>query len=348
MRPVAEGAETGGGLGGRVRTVLARVDDVVRRHAALAVPVAVFKKFGDDRGGQWAALVAYYGFFSLFPLLLAFTMILGLVVQGNEELQDRILDSALSQFPIIGEQIRIKTGALQGSAVALVVGVVTAVWAGMGVVLTLEDAMDDLWDVPRRDRPDFVKRRVRALLGLVVLGVAAIVSSGLAALGTTTGSGWLRVPALVGTVALQGVVIGAAFRYLTVAPVTWRATAPGAITAAVGWTALLALGSWLVGRQLREAEPLYGFFAIVLGLLSWIYLGAQLLLLSAELNVVLSRRLWPRSLQPPPLTEPDRQALSSQAEEQEARPEQDVHVHFDETPDRAADDPPDRRPPARG
>jgi YihY family inner membrane protein len=309
--------------------MLSRVDAILRRHTVLAVIVATVKKFGDDRGGRWAGLVAYYGFFSLFPLLLVLTTILSFVVQDDPELQARILESALAQFPIIGDQIRDNLGELRGSVIALVVGMLGALWAGMGVVLTLEDAMDDLWDVPRRDRPDFLGRRLRALVGLAVLGAAALLLAGLTAVGTMAGTfGWLRLPVLVATVALDAVVFGAAFRYLTVAPIRWRDVLPGAMTAAAGWTALLAIGSWLVARQLDRAEVLYGFFAIVLGLLSWIYLGAQMALLSAELNVVLARRLWPRSLQPPPLTEPDREVLSAQVEEEATRPEQDVHVHF--------------------
>jgi YihY family inner membrane protein len=298
------------------------------------VPIAVAKKFGDDDGGRWSALVTYYGFVSLFPLLLAFTTIVSFVVQGDRELQSRILESALSQFPIVGDQIRQNLGALRGSVLALAIGVVGAVWAGMGVVLTLEDAMNGIWDVPRRARPSFVRGRLRALVGLVVLGIAAIVSAGLTALGAALDpSGWPRMIGIAGTLALNVGVAATAFRYLTVAPVRWRDVLPGAVAASVVWWLLLSIGSWPVGRQLGHASALYGFFAIVLGLLSWIYLGAQSLLLSAELNVVLARRLWPRSLQPPPLTESDRRVLAAQAEEAAARPRQDVHVHFGEDAD---------------
>jgi YihY family inner membrane protein len=323
-----------------VREILDRADRVQHRHPVLAVTVAVFKKFGDDRGGHWAALVAYYGFFSLFPLLLVFATLLAFVVRGNEDLQERILESALSQFPIIGEQIRQNLGALQGSIGPLVIGIVGAIWAGTGVILTLQSAMDELWDVPRRARPNFLKSRLRAFLALIVFGVATITASTLAALGATGGSfGWaLRILAIAGTFLLNAVVIGGAFRYLTVADVRWRQVVPGALLSAVTWMALLALGTWLVDRQLRGASELYGFFAIVLGLLSWLYIGAQIMLLSAELNVVLARGLWPRSLLPPPLTEPDRDVLSAQATEQAARQSQDLHVHFGE-PDRVESGP---------
>ncbi|MGH2673700.1 MAG: YihY/virulence factor BrkB family protein [Actinomycetota bacterium] len=306
---------------------LERVDRLQRRHPLLAVPFALLKKFGDDRGGQWAALVAYYGFFSLFPLLLVFTTLLSFAVQDNPELRLRILDSALSQFPIIGDEIERNLGHLEGSVVALVIGIVASLWAGMGVVITVQGALNDLWDVPRRARPNFLWSRLRALLALIALGVAALAASVLAGFGTTSDRVGHRALAFAGTFLLNVFVFGAAFRYLTVARVRWRQILPGALVAAAAWMALLVLGSWLVDRQLRQAEQLYGFFAFVLGLLSWIYLGAQVMLLSAEMNVVLARRLWPRGLRPP-LTEVDRLVLSTQAEEAVARAEQDVHVHF--------------------
>lgn len=306
---------------------LERLDRIQRRHPLLAVPVALLKKFGDDRGGQWAALVAYYGFFSLFPLLLVLTTLLSFAVQDNPELRLRILDSALSQFPIIGDEIQANLGHLEGSVVALVVGIVASLWAGMGVVITIQDALNNLWDVPRRARPNFLWSRLRALLALIALGFAAVAASVLAGIGTTSGGEGLRALAFGGTFLLNVFVFAAAFRYLTVARVRWRHILPGALVAAVAWMALLVLGSWLVGRQLPRARELYGIFAFVLGLLSWIYLGAQVMLLSAEMNVVLSRRLWPRGLRPP-LTEADRLVLSAQAKEAVAGAELDVHVHY--------------------
>jgi YihY family inner membrane protein len=279
----------------RVRRAIARADRFQRRRAWSAVPVAVLKKFGDDRGGRWAALIAYYGFLSIFPLLLAFTTILALVVEGNDELQSRILGSALAQFPIVGAEIQENLGALPGSWAALAIGLGLAIWGGIGVVLALGDALDDVWGVPRRGRPGFLRGRLRALAALAVFGALTIGSGVLAGIGATAGAPgrWLSI---LGTFAFDLVAIAAAYRYLTIAGVRWREVLPGAAAAAAAWIALLSVGTWLVDRQLRHASDLYGFFGIVLGLLSWMYLGAQVLLLSAELNVVLARRLWPRGL----------------------------------------------------
>jgi membrane protein len=323
------------GLGDRVKGVLGKADEVHRRSKWIAVPVAVFKKFGDDRGGNHAALIAYYGFFSLFPLLLAFTTILGFVVEDNEALRQRLLDTALANFPVIGNQIKVQS--LDGSILALVIGILGALWAGMGVILTLQAAFDDVWDVPRRSRPNFLKGRLRALLALMAFGIGIGLAAALGALGGAGGSFGLvlRGVALVGTLALNGLLFAAMYRYLTVAPVTWKQSLPGAGLAAVGWMLLLALGSWFVSHQINGASQTYGTFAFVIGLLAWIALTAQLILLGAELNVVLARRLWPRALQPPPLTPADREVLAAQAHEEEARPSEDVDVTF-EPPDAPA------------
>jgi YihY family inner membrane protein len=291
----------------------------------------VVRKFGDDRAGHWAALVAYYGFFSLFPLLLVFVTVLGFIIQGEPDLQRQILRSALSQFPIIGTQIERNVHALTGSVWVLALGIAGATWSGLGVVTTVQGAMDEVWNVPRRDRPPFVKSKLEALGALLVFGTATVLAGLLAGFGTNGGGAGpgLRIVALVGTFVLNLAVFAAAFRYLTEADVSWRDVLPGALTAAVAWMVLLVLGSWIVDRQIRGATEVYGFFAIVIGLLGWIYLATQVVLFSAELNVVLKRRLWPRSVvDVPPTTEPDRRALAGEATEEAALPEQAVEVRF--------------------
>ena len=321
-----------GGIGGKVQQVAAKADEVHQRTPWLAIPIAVVKKFGDDRGGNHAALIAYYGFFSLFPLLLAFTTVLGFLVEGNEELRQSLTDTVLANFPVIGDQIEVKS--LEGSVAALVIGLVGAIWAGMGVILSVESALDDIADVPRRERPNFLKGRLRALLALMAFGLGIAMTAGLGAIGGAGGSfGFvLRGLALLGTFALNVALFAAAYRFLTVANPTWRQVLPGAVMAAVGWMILLALGSWLVANQIEGASETYGTFAFVIGLLAWIGLSAQLFLFGGELNVVLARGLWPRALKPPPLTSADREVLAAQAKEAEARPTQDVDVAF-EPPD---------------
>src|SRR5918999_650685 len=114
-----------------MKDLLGRVDRYQRANAWLGFPIAVFKKFGEDRAGQLAALVAYYGFFAMFPLLLVAVTVLGYVLGGDVSAQERVLDSALSQFPVIGDQIRENIGVISGSGAALAVGIGRALWAGL-------------------------------------------------------------------------------------------------------------------------------------------------------------------------------------------------------------------------
>jgi membrane protein len=317
---------------GAAQRMLRRADDVQRRHTALAFPFAVLKKFGDDRASQLAALISYYGFFSLFPLLLLFVTVVALVVRDDPHLRERLLDSAVSQFPIVGTRIGKTIDDLTRSSFTLSIGVVGALWSGTAVVAAAQHAMDEVWDVPRVERPGIANRVMRAFLLLFVFGASIVVSTLLA--GTGGDTGWnatlLKTLPLAGTALVSVAVFAFAFRVLTVAHVSWKDVLPGAVFAAVAWTILLMLGGWLVDRHLRNASHVYGFFAIVIGLLAWISLAAQLFLLAAEINVVRVRRLWPRSLAAPPLENKDREVLAGQAEEERARPEERVDVTFEE------------------
>ena len=309
-----------------------RIDGFQQRRSWLAFPVAVMKKFGDDRAGNLAALIAYYGFFSIFPLLLVFTALLGLVLRTNPELQGKIIGSALAQFPIIGDQVRHNLPALsgKGAGVALGIGTITALWAGLGVMQAAQNALNDVSDVPMKARPNFVQTRLRSLIMLVVLGSFALLSTVLAGLGTWEGSLGvvMRVVGFAGSLVLNFIAFTIAYRVLTDRDLSWRDVVPGAAFAAITWGALQALGSFYLSHQLKHSTQVYGFFGFVLGLLAWIYLGAQILLLGAEVNVVKRKRLWPRSLMPPPLIEADKRALERHAKVEERRPEQTVDVSF--------------------
>lgn len=275
---------------------LRRLDRFQRRHAALAVPVAVAKKFGDDSGGSLSGLIAYRAFFSLFPLLLLMTTLFGYLLDGNPELRREVVDSTLAQFPVIGEQVQGRS--LQGSGVALAVGLGGALWAGFGVVLATEEALDRVWAVPRRDRAGFLASRLRALGLLALLGGATLASTVLSGLAAGSGA-WLgAVGGVAISAALNLAVFAAIYHLLSSVGLPLRASLPGAVLAAAGWTALQLLGGWFLAHEVRGATPVYGTFAVVIGLLAWIQLGATLTVLAAELNAVVERRLWPRSLDP--------------------------------------------------
>jgi membrane protein len=314
-----------------LKRLLQAVDEFQQGRRWLAFPVAVVKKYGEDQAGQRAALLAYYGFFSLFPLLLVAVTVLSFVLHGRADLSERVVDSTLAQFPVIGDQIRdeVESSRLRGSGLALVAGLALTLWGGLGVAEAAQAAMNGIWNVPRRRYPNFLLRRLRGLAWLVILGgglLLASVVSGFAAAADTAWSGPAGV-ALSTVVNMLLFLVG--FRVLTVRNVSLRALLPGAVLAALAWALLQWLGGWYVARQLSRASATYGTFALVIGLLSWLYLASTVTLLAAELNVVRQRRLWPRSLAPPPLGQPDERVLEGLAKQEERLPDQRVEVSFE-------------------
>lgn len=312
------------------RTVHA-IDRFQRRYRWAGFPFAVVKKYGDDQAGYLAALIAYYGFFSVFPLMLVFVSVLGIVLANSPQLRQEIIDSALAQFPIVGPTIAEEVHAITGDAVALTVGIVTALWAGLGVVQATQNAMNQIWEVPRKDRPNFFISRLRSLLMLVVLGTMLLASTYFSGLATARGSnGAALVTWEIGLSLLFNLLLFLLiYRVLTRVELGWREVVPGAIIAAVLWTALQGVGGFYVEHTIKRASNVYGTLALVIGLLVWIYLGGQLTLLCAEINVVRVRRLWPRGLVQPPFTEADQRAMRAGTLIEQRRPEQQITVSFE-------------------
>jgi membrane protein len=312
-----------------IRWALGRADQAQQGRRWLAFPFAVWKKFGDDQAGYLAALIAYYGFFSLFPLLLVFVTVMGVVLRSHPGLRDSVLHSTLAQFPVIGTEIRVNS--LHASGLALVIGIVGALWAGLGVTQAAQNAMNTVWHVPRTERPNFFVSRVRGLILLAVLGTITVAATVVSGLGTARGTlVAVRVLTVLGSLALNLAMYLVAFRVLTRRRLSWRDVFAGACVGAVAWTILQFFGTFYVSHQVAGAKATYGTFAFVIGLLVWIYLGAQVTLYAAEVNVVRREHLWPRSLTGSPLTEADRRAYGAIAGADQQVDQEDVQVHFDD------------------
>lgn len=311
-----------------------RIDAFQRRYPASGFPLAVVYKFVDDQGGYLAALIAYYAFVSLFPLLLLFTTILGFVLRGDAALQERIVDSALAQIPVVGSQLG-DPSQIGGGTTAVVIGVAGAVYGGLGVAVAIQNAMNTVWSVPRNERPDPIRVRLRGALLLSTVGTAIIaltVVNGAAAaidLGTVG-----RVLAVVGSVVVTSIVFTIAFRIGTARSVSVRDVLPGAIGAALIWQALQSFGSVYVAHVIANASATNGVFAVVLGLLAFLYIAAVLIVFCLELNAVRVDRLYPRSLLTPftdnvILTPGDEAAYAAQAMAQRSKGFEEIEVTFD-------------------
>jgi membrane protein len=327
---------------GQIKAALKKLDRYQQRHPWLGFPIAVQKKFGEDQGGSLAGLIAYYGFFSLFPLLLVFTSILGFVLQGDPSAQQKIVNGAIGQLPVVGEQIR--TGALHGSGVALAIGAVAAILSGLGVTLAAQDAFNRVYAVPRTERPNFLKARLRGLATLAVLGTFQVVAT--AATGFVAGGGvGLAIAGLALALSLNVLLFFLAFRLLTEKSVPTRELWPGVLTAAVVWDVLQTVGSLYIHHVVQGATSTYGTFALVIGLLTWLFLGARVVVYAAEVNVVWTRRLWPRSLTDPPI-EADRRALAAMTRIEQHDRKQAIEVSFEPPDDSSQPGENGRRTPA--
>ncbi|MGZ5364030.1 MAG: YihY/virulence factor BrkB family protein [Mycobacterium sp.] len=311
------------------------LDRIQRRSRVTGFLIAIVYKYVDDQGGYLAALITYYAFVSLFPALLLLTTVLGVLLAGHPELQEQILQSAVAQFPVIGEQLGQPEG-LSGGTLGVVVGIAGALYGGLGAGQAVQNAMDTLWAVPRNDRRDPIRARARSLLLLAVLGSALI--------GTTILAAVNRVSESFGIVGKAGIVIAAVLintgvclvvlRVSTARDVTYRQVAPGALAAAVIWQLLQWFGAIYISHVVMSASATNSVFALVLGLLAFLYLAATTLLLCAQGNVVATDRLYPRSLLTPftdnvDLTHGDRKTYIGQAKAQRAKGFQRIDVTFD-------------------
>ncbi|HWL97835.1 MAG TPA: YihY/virulence factor BrkB family protein [Nocardioidaceae bacterium] len=319
--------------------MIAAIDGYQRRHGWLGFPLGVVYKFFDDQGGYLAALITYYAFLSIFPLLLLASSVLGFVLQDNPELRADILESAVAQFPVIGSELTTTQG-LTGSTAAIVIGLLGALYGALGIAQATQHAMNVAWSVPRNRRPNPLFSRLRSLLLLAIAGLSVLSITLLSLLAAELGwlgaeqSVWSRMLVTVLTVAISAVVFSLLFWLATTDAHDIRDVVPGAVIAALLLHGMQLVGAAYVGTVVRNTSLTYGVFAVVLGLLAWIYICAILMVMCIELNVVVERQLYPRALLTPftddvDLTDADRRAYTAYANAQRTKGFETVHVSFD-------------------
>jgi membrane protein len=313
-----------------VQRAVRAADRLQQRHAWLAVPVAVWKKFGDDRAGNLAALVAYYAFVAIFPLLLVLVTVLDIVLKNDSGLRQRVLNAALTQYPVVGPDLERSIGRLHETGFALVIGLAGTFLGARGVASALQNALNSAWEIPFARRPGFPWSWLRSFALMFVIGVGFIVTTSLTTLAGGAGrvlpGAGAHVLAVAVSLALNFGLFWLGFRLATAHEVTWKQLRLGAVMSAVVWQVLQTFGGYLLSHQLAHASPLYGTFALVLGLITWFYLQAELTLYAVEINVVRAYRLWPRSIAPPPYTEQDRRAYELYADVEKRRKQEDIMV----------------------
>lgn len=307
----------------------------------LGYPIAVIYKYYDDQGPYLASIITYYAFIAIFPIMLLASSILGFVLQGNSQLQEDLIDSALAQFPIIGTQLNLPDG-LKGSTGAIIIGAVVAIYGALGLGQSVQNALNIAWSVPRNSRPNPFLLRLKSLILLMTAGVAVLVVSALSILGSSTEvfsdnvDSTIRWAIQVATVLLNGTVLTILFRLGSAREHRIRYAAPGGFATALMWLVLQYFGTLYVTQVLAKAGPVNQTFGLVLGLMGLIYFASVMGVLGMEINVVLARRLWPRALLTPftdnvELTEADRRAYVGYARAQRHKGFETVEVTFTDT-----------------
>jgi uncharacterized BrkB/YihY/UPF0761 family membrane protein len=319
-----------------LRDVIGAVDRWQRRTPWAGVPYAVMKKFGDDNANLVVVALAWYGFTAIFPLLLVTITVLARI--GAHSLGTGILNT-LHEFPVIGQQFNpAKPNALHGSTLGLVVGLLGLLYGAQGVTQTAQQAMATVWHIPQTQRTGFVPRLGRSLAGLVTIGGAFLVNAALTTYATASKTGLgIEILVLAGLLLINVALYFATFTLLTAKAIGPRGLLPGAVLGAIAFTALLTLGTGLMTHQLKNAQATYGAFGLVIGIVTLLLLLAKLSMYAAELNPVLSRRLYPRALpmidQP---TDADRRVLAGLAYAEQRRDDEVIAVGFGEDAHREA------------
>ena len=313
------------------KPLMSAADKFQQRRTALAFPVAVWKKFGDDSAGSLAALIAYYAFASIFPLLLVLVTATNMVLQNNPHLKKTVEAKATADFPGLGQELLPSHG-ISGAGFALAIGIILTLLAARGVANAAQDAFNEVWEVPIVRRPGFFPGMLRSIGLLLAVGIGEIVTLILAGLAGGAGHSFSGVGAYVAATVVALILnVGLfwlAFRLGTASEVAGRDLWLGAIISAVAWQILQSVGAYLLRHFVSHSSAGAGTFAVVLGLLAWLYLQAQITLYAVEISVVHARRLWPRSMFPPPLTASDLRAFQMYAQVQQRRPEQQIESRF--------------------
>ncbi len=319
----------------RTRSAVASLDAWQRDHTVSAVAYAVSKKFGDDHANRFVISIGWYGFIAIYPTILAAITILSLI--GAPSLGNSLV-TTLHSFPVIGAEFNPqRSSTLHGSPVALIVGLLGLVYGAQGATLTAQEAMAQVWSVPTLDLPKLPVRLGRSLLGLITIGSCFVANAPLAALATGSGAPpWAEALLIVAMIVINAVFYLAAFLVLTPAKRPPLSFAAGALFGSVGFTLLITLAVGLVQHQLRHSTETYGQFGVVIGLVGFLFLLAKLSLYGAELNSVLARRLWPRTLPGGEPTPADDQVLRDIAQQEVRRKDQRIRVTFGEDPSEPA------------
>ena len=297
----------------RIQTILNAIDNWQRRHRFTAFVYAVIKKYGDDEAGYQAALLTYYGFLSLFPLLLVFTTIIGALGGNHEALKETVMHGVTNYFPSFGDQLS-KVQSIHKSGIALIIGILFSIYGARGVADAFRNGVNHIWETPKSQRPGFPKANLQSLAIIGIGGGGFLLASITSAIAAAAGHGILfRLLSILINLLILFWVFRLLLNLALPSHLLSRNTRSGAAAAAIGLVVLQLLGNLILKNELKNLNAVYSIFALSLGLLFWLYLQAQTIYYAVEIACVRSTRLYPRGLQADNMTAADKRVFKRQA-----------------------------------
>jgi membrane protein len=272
------------------------VDRLQSRFTPIAFGYAVFKKYADDEGSRLAALLAYYTFLSLFPLMIAGFALLNSVLQDRKDLVLDLMEEIVP--PEYQQQVIDAYLALPDSGVAFWVAFVGLLLSGTAGVFSLYAMVNQVYAVPYRFRYGFGPRYARVLVMVILMGVGVLVvavgSTFLANVSDLASVQRIGGFALIWVVASGLLYMAAAV--LTRRPLGFSELGLGAALGGLAMTSVISLGSFIVAQFIASSSAVYGAFATVIGIISVFLLVSNSIVFCFEISVVRAWQLWPRGV----------------------------------------------------
>lgn len=282
----------------KIQSFTQKLDHLQQSHHFVAFPLAVIKRYGDDKAGRQAALVTYYAFLSVFPLLIIFITVLGILATSNPGLEAAISKNVFQLFPDLGNELRSNVHTLRSSGLSLLLQTLVLLYGARGLASILQETFNNLWHVAHEHRPGFWGDNLRSVGMMLSVGLGIILGTTISVgLGSVLHIGFLG-SALI-TLLNLGVTFGlllAVFRLGTSQRISMGKLVIGAVIATIGMVVVQRLGGYIMSHQLHKLRGAYGSFAVALGLLFWIYLQAQVLLYAIVITIVRTEHDWPKKL----------------------------------------------------
>jgi membrane protein len=317
-----------------VGKIVSWADDFQRRHSFVGFPYAVIKKYGDDEAANRGALITYYGFLSLFPLLLVLTSVLQLLFRSESHFREQVISKLVKYFPVVGSQLESNIHTFHRAGLALIIGILITLYGARGGAMAFRNTLNHIWQIPRPQRGGFPLNIVKSLAIIFIAGAGLILATVLSSFATSLGHSLLfsAFAVLISTFILLWMFMLIFNLSISTSRISYSDFLYGSITAAVGIQILQVLGGFIITHQLKNLTSLYGTFALVLGILFWIYLQVQIVLYAAEVDTVRVLKLWPRSLVAEQLTTADKKAYSLYAKKERYQPEppEEIEVRFEQ------------------